>query len=137
MASHSYSISPVSEEDLQTAGEFLYTCKTALPINRLLFEKWPSPSVQKPMYNGAISGSFADAATHDLKAVDAATGEFAGYMAFTRRRPPQAQTPDVSTTDPSSPPATPPGLNPQVFQAVVAIGTLNQSVQSIDHYGEC
>lgn len=134
MSASTYTISPLAADDLQVAGDFLHTCKLALPINRLLVEDWPNPAVQIPMYHGAISGSLDNPKVEQLKAIDSTSGMFVGFITFTRNHP-EAQTAESAPT--TSPPAAPPGLDSRVFQAVTSASKdFENAAQSIDHYGE-
>jgi hypothetical protein len=131
-----YSLVPFAKEDLSVVADFLHTCKLALPINRLLIKDWPNPAVQKPMYHGAITGSFDNPDVVKLKAVDDSSGALLGFVVFTRKRPDGAGD-SAGTGAAPSPPATPAGLDDRVFQAVVATDmAFRDAIKNTDHIGK-
>lgn len=134
MSRPTISLLPLEEKDLTAAGDLLHTCKLALPINRLLINGWPNPSVQKPMYHGAIKESFDNPDVIVEKAVDNVKGDLIGFVVFTRKRP---STSDQKDETPNQAPETPPGLNPRVFQTISKTDVeLRSSTSKVDHYGE-
>jgi hypothetical protein len=132
----SNSILPVSSSDIHTLGDFLYTSKLTLTINRLLFKDWPNETIQKPIYTGSVESAFKDPSVECLKVVDDDSGDIVGYLALTRRRP-MAKTehpPDAGNGGGKQ--NIPDGFNPDVLSAVsAAVTEMAKQVEGTDHFG--
>ena len=88
MTTAKYSIFPANTADIPVLVELLYSLKTALTFNRVLFKHWPNEAAQKALYRTTLENTLAQiSTTESLKAVDDETGEIIGYVAVTRESP--------------------------------------------------
>lgn len=88
MTTAKYSIFPVNAADIPVLVELLYSLKTALTFNRVLFKHWPNEAAQKALYRATLENTLAQITTiESLKAVDDETGEIIGYVAVSRESP--------------------------------------------------
>ncbi|KAJ4251824.1 hypothetical protein NW762_011121 [Fusarium torreyae] len=74
------SISAAAPADLPVLGDFLYSSKLALSINRLLIKDWPNEENQRRNYSSSIESSLSDSSMECLKAVDNTSGNIVGFV---------------------------------------------------------
>ena len=137
MSTPTATILPVEEADLPFLGDFLYSCKLELSINRLLFQNWPNEPLQKSMYSGAVNSGFDDKDVECVKAVNE-KGEIVGYLALSRKRA-AAKTETSEAADAragdgqgegDAKPSAPEGLDPRVLSGVISTVTeLNKETE--------
>ena len=133
----STSIHPVSPSDLPTLGDFLYSCKLTLTINKLLFKEWPNEATQKPIYTGAVERANKDPEVEDLKVVDEKSGEIVAYLALTRKRPAaKTEQPPAEDNGEGKKQDAPDFFNPDVLSLVGATSAeIAKEMEGIDHFG--
>ena len=131
----SNSILPVSSSDLPIIGDFLYSSKLSLTINRLLFKDWPNEATQRPLYAGAVESGFKDPSVECLKVVDDDSRDIVGYLGLKRKRPAnKEQYTDAGNGGGKQ--NIPDGLNPDVLSAVsTAVTEIAKEMEGTDHFG--
>ncbi|RDW66944.1 hypothetical protein BP5796_09693 [Coleophoma crateriformis] len=134
----SYSIVPISAEDLPTLAAFVYTSKQQLTINRVLWKDWPNEAAQRANYTNAVEGAFKDPLSETFKVVDDESGEILGHVVLSRKIP----VGDVKNTDKddkgegSEDEKVPKGLDPEVAGAVEeAVKEIDKEFQGANRFG--
>jgi N-acetylglutamate synthase-like GNAT family acetyltransferase len=133
MSTVKYSILPVEKSDISFLGNFLYTCKLALPINRLLFKHWPNGEAQKEIYTGAIRSGHEDPNLEDFKVINE-EGGVVGYLALSRKRPVQKS--EKREEEGGKDDGEEGVFVEDVLKSVMeAVGEIGKSIEGVDHYG--
>ncbi|RDW62086.1 hypothetical protein BP6252_11519 [Coleophoma cylindrospora] len=125
----SYSIVPITAEDLPTLAAFVYTSKQQLTINRVLWKDWPNEAAQRANYTNAVEGAFKDPLSETFKVVDDESGEILGHVVLSRKVPVGGDVKNTGTDDEgegSQDEKVPKGLNLEVA------GEVGEAVKEID-----
>ncbi|KAM0544661.1 hypothetical protein ACHAPJ_011722 [Fusarium lateritium] len=128
----SVSISAATPADLPVLGDFLYSSKLALSINRLLIKDWPNEENQRKNYSGSIESSLSDPTMECLKAVDDTSGSIVGFVVLGKS---SAQTKPPGDDERSPKRNAPDWMNSDLFNEVMeGAAYLDQQSEAFDHY---
>lgn len=125
------SILAATTADLSVLGDFLYSSKLALTINRVLVKDWPNEAKQNKNYSASIASSLMDPNMECLKAVDVQSGNIVGFVVLGRKK--QSSGKDGSASDRIAPE----WVNSDLFDEVMqASAYLDRQSETFDHFSE-
>lgn len=130
------SVLAATTADLSVLGDFLYSSKLALTINRVLVKDWPNEANQIKNYSASIASSLVDPNVECLKAVDVQSGNVVGFIVLGRKKPtksPQSPGEDESVSAWTAPD----WMNSDLFDEVMqASAYLDQQSETFDHFSQ-
>ncbi|KAF4943781.1 hypothetical protein FSARC_14832 [Fusarium sarcochroum] len=128
----SVSISAAILADLPVLGDFLYSSKLALSINRLLIKDWPNEENQRKNYSSSIETSLSDPTMECLKAVDNVSGNIVGFVVLENSSAEAEQTSDDESTTKRT---APDWMDSDLFSEVMeGSAFLDQQSETFDHF---